>query len=191
MNRRTYLATLAAALTASAAGCNSTESTPTSRPPTETTSTPTSTQETTTTASSMTVSAEDVQADTPDVELDIRYATRTQQRLPTEPVTLAEDGHTWLLVRMDITNRGADPRDLRMFQYVLYAGGDLHEPIMTDEPWAVAEQSAAPGETVTGWVTFHPETSLREGVLTIRDNTQAAFDVTFTHDSSLDAQIPD
>lgn len=184
MNRRTYLTATGATLLGAFAGCTSDGTTTTSTAP-ETTPT----DATTTAAPSMTVSAEDSQVESPDVELEIAYATRTQQRLPTEPVTLAEDGHTWLLVRMDITNRGEQSRDLRMFQYVLEAGDRTYEPIMTDEPWAVAQQSVAPGETVTGWVPFHPLTSLREGVLKVRENTQLAFDASFTHDAGLDAQV--
>jgi hypothetical protein len=90
---------------------------------------------------------------------------------------------------MDITNRGEASRDLRMFQYVLEANGDIFEPIMADEPWVVAEQSVSPGETVAGWVPFHPPTSLNEATLTVRENTQAAFNVSFTQNAGLDARI--
>ena len=136
------------------------------------------------------VAAEDATVANPDVSLSVAYNSTVDTELPTDPTTLAEDGHKWLLIRMDVTNRMGISRELTSYQYTVDEIGERDGPVRTKEPWSLLGKNAQPGETVTGWVVFHPPRSLTDATLSARGYSQTKFAVTFTHDDTLNADPP-
>ena len=175
MNRRQYLGLLGAA---AIAGCSTESGTPVGTEPGEATR-------------PVSLSADGVTAQTPDVSLDIAFNSHVQTRLPTDPQTIADDGHKWLIVRCDVTNVGDAQRDLTIYQYLIESGGEQYEIVQTKEPWSLAEKTAGPGDTVTGWLVFQIPKSETEATLVVRDQIQTSFEIRFERNGSLSSTIPD
>ena len=171
MNRRQYLSLIGAA---AIAGC-ATESDPGTwtgepNPP-------------------VTLAARDATAQPADVSLELTYNSYAGPELPTDPATLADDGYKWLIVRCDVTNVGDTQRDLTMYQYLVESNGEQYETVQTKESWSLAEQSAGPGGTVTGWLVFQIPQETTEATLFVRGETQTTFEIRFKRDRSLTAEI--
>lgn len=136
------------------------------------------------------VAAEDATVANPDVSLSVAYNSTVDTELPTDPTTLAEDEHKWLLIRMDVTNRTGASRELTIYQYTVDEIDERDGPVRIEKSWSLLGKNAQPGETATGWVVFHPPMSLTDATLSARSYSQTQFAITFTHDTSLDADPP-
>jgi len=174
MNRRHYLATTTALL----AGCTS--------------ATSTDPDESDADVPDVTLSATDLEADDPDVSLEIAYNARTSTALtPGERTTVAEDGHKWLIVRMDVTNTGADTRELTAHQYAVESDGETYEVVAFNDHY-LRGKTVEPGETTTGWLAYHVPLETESATLTARqDLIQERLAVAFTLDTSLSTAFPD
>lgn len=198
MDRRSYLALVAAAAAAGCTSDNATTPTPDGQeqPADDTGTTPSpetaggAATDTATPRPSLTLSATDAAASDPDVSLSVRYAYTRTDTLPTEPPTAAEATHVWLMVRMAVENTGDDPRELTTYQYVADADGEMHEPVQTTTDWSLKGRRVGPGETATGWVPFHIPDYATDATLYIRDHTRRAFAVDFERDRGIGTALP-
>ena len=156
MNRRDLLAGLVSSGLVGAAGCSG------STPPGSTTDPETSTrtpEETTRSLPSMSVTAVDTRADGDvAVQLDVRWRARTQLVLdpPERDVrTLAEDGFKWLVVQLAVTNNGTSEWDARPVPFIVETNGDRFEITTSRVESYFGGEPLAPGESVSGWLSFH------------------------------------
>lgn len=175
MNRREYLALSA---TVAVAGCGQ-QTQDRGQPPT-----PPPLPE-------VTLTATDTEPENPEVSLDFVYNSRSQVRIPADEPLSADGGMKWLVVRADVTNRGDSTRDLQANQYIISTEGDTYQFKFTLADWELTTKQAAPGETVTGWLAFQIPGLATEATLTVKDSLADEFAISFSHDSSLDAAIPE
>ena len=138
----------------------------------------------------VTLSAAETSPEKPNASLAVAYNSRVQLRVPTTPPTSADAGRKWLVLRMDVTNRGERSRDLDANQYVITTDTSEYEFTPTLADWELTTKRATPGETVTGWVAFHVPASLTEATLSVKAKYADDYAISFTQDRTLNAKIP-
>lgn len=175
MDRRSYLSILAVGAMA-ASGCASTGQ-------------PAATA--TRTLTPVSVNEADVSADDPVTTLEVEYSATVANELPTDPPTLAEDGQKWVLLRMRITNEGAETYDVTGGPFILEHNGQTYEIVSTGADWSVRGRTIEPGDSTTGWLVYHLPEAATSAMLTVRDDISRSYKVTFTRSIDLGTSLPD
>jgi hypothetical protein len=139
----------------------------------------------------VTLTATDTEPENPEVALKVVYNSRSQMRIPVDEPLSADSGMKWLVVRADVTNQTDKTRDLQANQYVVLTEGNTYQFKLTLADWELTTKQAAPGETVTGWLAFQIPGLATEATLTVKESLADNYAILFSHDSSLDAAIPE
>jgi archaellum component FlaG (FlaF/FlaG flagellin family) len=159
MNRRNYFTTIGAVVTV-LAGCSSDDSGDS--------------------VSSVDLGAEDASPSDSTATLRVSYSAETRTELPTDPPTLAEDGHKWLVVEMEITNEGDEVHEISPSRYVVWIDGEMHEFVVTKGDRSLRGEDVDPGESVSGEVVFHIPEETTAATLAVRDDVDVPRPVTVT-----------
>jgi hypothetical protein len=191
MNRRTFLHQTAGSSVLVLAGCTgqtdentqSSEVGATEQPETEPTNS----------VSPVSVTAESVTPTNPEYEMDITWNSQAQTSV-TPPdrdiTTYAESGNKWLVFRILVANVGTSARELNAVQYIVQTKSGEHE-IVAFRSGYLGGATIDPGEQVSRWMAFHIPADATTATLTMQqDRVEAALAVSFSHDSSLEINVP-
>lgn len=185
MNRRRILEAGTTAVLLGLPGCTG-DSAP------ETTTTPPPADETAT-LPAVDVSTSDATPENPGVQLEARWRARVQRVLPAadgDAPTHAEDGRTWLVVQLAVTNTGDQAWDATPVPFVVDVGGERFEFVSTDDDQYVGGQKLASGESRTGYLVFQIPRAASTATLTVdQDLVADTLAVVFERDASLSFDI--
>lgn len=142
--------------------------------------------------SNVSVSHEDLEREAPDHELHVTYNTRAQDSVNPDPDDGSHyssgSGQKYLVIRMELENRGSSDVELSQDLFRFETGGVVHDyQSLLGSGNSLQGTTLEPGSTYNSWVVFSIADDVEEG--TLRATDEPLYDetatITFEKDSSM------